>query len=129
GGACLLVHLDPSRCAMAYGPRPINGRARRTRADIEAVKAGLFDILAGQHPATVRGVFYQAVTRGLVAKNESGYKKTVMRLIGVMRRSGELPCGWLADETRWMRKPATYSSLGDMLAQRAQLYRRALQGV
>jgi hypothetical protein len=110
----------------SYRSRPISGQARRTRADIEAVKSGFFDILAAQHPATVRGVFYQAVTRGLVAKTESEYKQTVVRLLAIMRRSGQLPYGWLADETRWMRKPATYSSLGDMLEQSAQLYRRAL---
>lgn len=34
--------------------------------------------------------------------------------------------GWLADETRWMRKPASYSSLADMLDQSTLLYRRAL---
>jgi hypothetical protein len=55
----------------------------------------------------VRGVFYQAVTRGLVAKTEAEYKRTVIRLLGIMRREGELPYGWIADETRWMRKPAS----------------------
>ena len=109
-----------------YGSRTIKQRRRRTRVEIEEIKAGLFDILALQHPATVRGVFYQAVTRGLVAKTEAEYKRTVIRLLVVMRREGQLPYGWLADETRWMRKPASYASLADMLDQSAQLYRRAL---
>ncbi|HEX8771732.1 MAG TPA: hypothetical protein VF711_13275 [Acidimicrobiales bacterium] len=109
-----------------YRSRPIKHRGRRTRAEIEEIKAGLFEILAFQHPATVRGVFYQAVTHGLVAKTESEYKNTVIRLLVNMRREGLLPYGWIADETRWMRKPASYASLADMLDQSAQLYRRAL---
>jgi len=86
----------------------------------------VFEILALQHPAMVRGVFYQAVTRGLVAKTEAEYKHTVVRLLGLMRREGRVPYGWIADETRWMRKPASYSSLADMLERSAELYRRAL---
>jgi hypothetical protein len=106
--------------------RPTTKGTRRSRRDNDALKAGLFDILAGQHPATVRGVFYQAVSRGLVAKTEAEYKGTVVRLLGVMRKARELPFGWLADETRWMRKPASYASLADMLTQSCRLYRRAL---
>ncbi|HZN13641.1 MAG TPA: hypothetical protein VFB78_05190 [Acidimicrobiales bacterium] len=109
-----------------YRSRSTKRKTRRSRAEIAAIKVGLFDIVASQHPATVRGVFYQAVSRGLVAKTESEYKQTVIRLLVNMRRAGELPFGWVADETRWMRKPASYSSLADMLSQTSQLYRRAL---
>ncbi len=108
-------------------PSPIK-RRRRTKAEIETVRNGLYEILAEQHPATVRGTFYQAVSRGLVAKTESEYKTTVGRLLTEMRRAGELPYGWLADNTRWMRKPQTYNSLHDMLTLTAQTYRRALWG-
>ena len=43
-----------------------------------------------------------------------------------MRRDGTLPYGWIADNTRWMRKSASYHSLGDMLERQTELYRRAL---
>jgi hypothetical protein len=43
-----------------------------------------------------------------------------------MRRSGEIPYGWIADNTRWMRKPTTYSSMENMLSITAQTYRRAI---
>ncbi len=111
----------------ANRPSPIK-RGRRTKAEIEVIRDGLYAILAEQHPATVRGVFYQAVSRGLVPKTEAAYKTTVGRLLTEMRRSGELPYGWLADNTRWMRRPTTYSSLQDMLQLTAQTYRRALWG-
>ena len=43
-----------------------------------------------------------------------------------MRRSGEIPYGWIADSTRWMRKPRSYTSLADMLRVTTETYRRAL---
>jgi hypothetical protein len=55
---------------------------------MEAIRSGLYDILEQQHPATVRGTFYQAVGRGLVGKTEAEYKTTVGRLLTDMRRSG-----------------------------------------
>lgn len=108
-----------------YRPSPIK-RARRTKNAIETIKIGLYQILAEQHPATVRGVFYQAVSRGLVRKTEQDYKGTVGRLLSEMRRDGDLPYGWIADQTRWMRKPDSYSGLESMLHQTARLYRRDL---
>jgi len=50
----------------------------------------------------------------------------VVRLLTAMRRAGEMPFGWIGDNTRWMRKPRTYSSMQDMLALTAKTYRRAL---
>ena len=74
---------------------------------------------------TVRQVFYQATVRGLVEKAESGYAKVQTDLV-LMRKSGELPYDWLADNTRWMRKPTTFDSIEDALNDTARLYRKAL---
>jgi hypothetical protein len=41
-----------------------------------------------------------------------------------MRREGVVPWDWVADHTRWMRKPRSYTSLEQALAETAQLYRR-----
>jgi hypothetical protein len=43
-----------------------------------------------------------------------------------MRRSGQLPYGWIADHTRWQRKPVTFDSIEDALADTAATYRKAL---
>ena len=43
-----------------------------------------------------------------------------------MRRDGEIPFGWIADNTRWMRKPRTYSGLEELLHSTAQTYRRSV---
>jgi hypothetical protein len=74
---------------------------------------------------TVRQVFYQATVRGLVEKSERGYDKVQVDLT-IMRRAGELPYNWLAGNTRWQRKPRSYSSVDEALAETARLYRRAL---
>ena len=44
---------------------------------------------------------------------------------GDRRRSGAIPFGWIADNTRWQRKPRTYSSIEDVLTTTARTYRRA----
>ena len=75
---------------------------------------------------TVRQVFYRLVSTGAIDKTEGEYKATVCRLLGDMRRSGEIPFGWIADSTRWMRKPTTYGSLAEALRSTARYYRRAV---
>jgi hypothetical protein len=32
-----------------------------------------------------------------------------------MRRASQIPFDWISDNTRWMRKPRTFSSLEDAL--------------
>jgi hypothetical protein len=104
----------------------IHKTARRTKADIQALKDALFDLLAARHPQTVRQLFYQAVSAGWIEKTEADYKGVVVRLCGEMREEGELPWEWLADSTRWMRKPRSYSSVEEALNQTAATYRRDL---
>jgi hypothetical protein len=40
-----------------------------------------------------------------------------------MRRDGDMPYGWLADNTRWQRKPKSYSSVAHALKETAKFYR------
>jgi hypothetical protein len=78
-------------------------------------------------PMTVRQVFYQATVRNLVEKSEHGYAK-IQTDLTLLRRAGELPYSWLADNTRWQRKPATFDSVKQALDNTAKLYRKALWG-
>ena len=111
-----------------YRPRPTNGtrRPRRTKAEIESLKEKLYLTLQEFQPMTVRQVFYQLVTRRVIDKAECEYKNVVCRLLVEMRRDRELPFHWIADETRWMRKPRSYSSLVSMLKHQRYVYRRSL---
>jgi hypothetical protein len=99
---------------------------RRTRTDIEAIRQAIEDTVTELAPMTVRQVFYQLVSQGVIAKTEGEYKNTVVRLLGEMRRERRIPFGWIADSTRWMRKPKTYSSAEQALRRCAEAYRRDL---
>jgi hypothetical protein len=62
----------------------------------------------------------------VIPKTEAQYKSTVIRLLSKMRRDKTIPFGWLSDNTRWMRKPASYSSLEALLRDTAATYRRSV---
>src|SRR5262245_16662303 len=111
----------------AYGAYPIKPkRSRRTKAEMTTLRDAIFALARDNQPATVRQLFYLAVTEGLIPKTEAAYQKTVCRLVLLMRREGRIPYSWIADHTRWMRKPKTWSSLDEMLETAASSYRRAL---
>ena len=93
--------------AESYETSPIK-RHRSTKAEVEERREALLAIIDDGKPMTVRQVFYQATVRGLVEKAESGYAK-IQNDLTLMRRAGDLPYDWLADNTRWQRKPRTFS--------------------
>jgi hypothetical protein len=83
------------------------------------------EIVKAMKPMTVRQVFYQATVRGIIEKSELGYGK-VQTDLTLLRRAGDLPYDWLADNTRWQRKPDTFSSVEHALEETARFYRKAL---
>jgi hypothetical protein len=101
-------------------------RSRRTKAEIGTIKAAIYDLLAADHPQTVRQVFYALTVQGVIRKAEIEYQRTVCRLLTEMREARKIPFGWIADNTRWMRKPETFTGLGSCLRQTAKFYRRNL---
>jgi hypothetical protein len=122
-----LVRRDNAAPASAasYQTSPIRGR-RRTKAEMAEIRTGIYQIVEADQPMTVRQVFYRASVAGLVEKTEGEYNSTVARLLLEMRRAGELPYSWIADNTRWMRKPKTYSGLADFIDRHQRAYRRDL---
>ncbi len=111
----------------SYQASPIkrHSRHRATKAEVEERRNLLLAIIYDGKPMTVRQVFYQATVRGLVEKAESGYAK-VQTDLTVMRRAGDLPYDWLADNTRWQRRPRTFSSVEEALKETAKFYRKSL---
>jgi hypothetical protein len=101
-------------------------RFRRTKADITGIRKAIINILTEDNPQTVRQVFYALTVRGVIAKAEIEYHRTVIRLLVAMREAGEIPFEWIADNTRWMRKPATFVGIESCLKSTAELYRRNL---
>jgi hypothetical protein len=112
--------------AESNGTSTIKRGERRTKVEMAEVRDGLHAIVEADHPMTVRQVFYQAVVAGLIEKTESEYQKTVARLLLEMRRSGDIPYSWIADNTRWMRRPRTYRGLADFIDRHQRAYRRDL---
>jgi hypothetical protein len=100
-------------------------RIRRTKAEINGIRGGIYAILSELRPMTVRQVYYQCVSRGIIEKTEPEYD-TVCRLLAKMRREKQVPFSWISDSTRWQRKPTTHSSLDDALQNTLQTYRRAV---
>lgn len=107
-----------------YQASPIK-RVRATRDQMTARRDALLEIVSAMRPMTVRQVFYQASVRGIVDKSEAGYTKVQTDLVA-MRRDGSLPYQWLADNTRWQRKPVTFGSIEEALQDTARLYRKSL---
>lgn len=114
-------------------------RQRATKAEVEDRRSRLMEIIATMSPMTVRQVFYQATVRGIVEKSEAGYAKVQTDLVHMRRfdfrfvgsrgtciPECRLPYEWLADNTRWQRKPTTYDSIGEALRNTAKFYRKAL---
>lgn len=93
---------------------------------MQTLRAELLALVEDGYPMTVRQVFYRAVAAGLIDKTEREYKSTVSRLLKELRLEGAMPFGWIADSTRWMRKPTTFSSIEEALRRTARLYRRAV---
>ena len=108
-----------------YVPRDIK-RFRRSKEAIASIRDAIRDILQNDHPQTVRQCFYALTVRGVIKKAEIEYHRTVIRLLVEMREAGEIPFGWIADNTRWQRKPATFVGLNACLNNTAKFYRRDL---
>jgi len=125
--------------AEGYEASPVK-RHRSTKAEVEDRRTHLYLIVRTMHPMTVRQVFYQASVRGIVEKSEAGYNKVQTDLVHMRRygwgplvnagwgafRTHHLPYGWLADNTRWQRKPRTFTGVEQALAETARLYRKSL---
>lgn len=115
---------DLGSVAKGYATSQIK-RRRSTKAQVGARREVLYRIIENMRPMTVRQVFYRASVLGLIDKTESGYGMVQTDLV-IMRKTGELPYGWLVDGTRAMRKPRTHNSVEDALWETARLYRKAL---
>lgn len=107
-----------------YGSRPTR-RRRRSKADIAVIKRALYKAARINRPATCRQLFYQLVNQGVIEKTEAEYK-AVIRLLTKMRKDGSLPYRWIADNSRWMRKPESFNNIQAALEDSIEYYRRSL---
>ena len=64
------------------------------------LKQALKEIIEREHPITVRGAFYRAVSAGLFPGTDQEYYKTCAKLIKRIREDGALPYEWIIDSSR-----------------------------
>ena len=101
---------------------------RRTAAELEALDAAIEQVLAADHPQSVRHVFYRMTDPRLeaaVPKTEAGYRLVQRRCLA-LRRSGEVPYGWISGATRRGYHVATYGGPGEFIRRMAGYYRAEL---
>jgi hypothetical protein len=101
-------------------------RPRRKKSEMAAIRDAIKDILSADNPQTVRQVFYALTVRGVIVKAEIEYQRTVVRLLSEMREAKQIPFEWIADNTRWQRKPSTFTGIESCLRSTAKFYRRDL---
>lgn len=92
------------------------------------LRAALYDIVEANKPCSVRQVYYVGAGR-LWEKDKGGSRTSyndVVRNLGVMRETGELPWGWLVDTSRYVRIDTMYESITDALDRTHDQYRRNL---
>lgn len=122
-----IAQLTPEQLEELKAARLVPRGKRRTAVEMARFRLTLYDVLRAQRPMTVRQVFYQMVTRGL-PKEENEYARVQQELVKMRREEAfpRVPYGWIADSTRWMRKPPSFDSLEAALENTAQTYRRDL---
>jgi hypothetical protein len=110
----------------AYGASTI--RRRRTRGEIEQLERQILDVLEEDHPQSVRHVFYRLTNPRLpepIDKTELGYRVAQHRLT-LMRRTSQIPYGWISDATRRGYHTFTYANGADFLSWHIGAYRADL---
>ncbi len=112
--------------AKLYPASPIK-RHRATADEMEERARFLIDYAREHRPVSVRGLYYQAGVAKVpgIDKTENGYDK-VQNQVLQLRRKGRIDYRWIADATRWMRRPRTFNNWEDALENTARTYRRAL---
>jgi hypothetical protein len=108
----------------SYGARTIK-RTRRTSAQVAQLDAQIVELLADDHPQSVRHVYYRMTDPRLpepVEKTDAGYR-TVQNRCLLLRRSGAVPYGWISDMSRQGYFVNTFDDGADFVSRMSALYR------
>ena len=100
-------------------------RKRRTKGQIAQLERQILEAVKQDHPTSARHVFYLMTDPRLeesVEKSEKGYQQICTRL-RKMRRAGEMPYGWICDESRAGWHVYAWSSAEEFLVNSLKLFR------
>jgi hypothetical protein len=112
------------RTSTSYGTSAVN-RSRRTKAELTELHEVILHVCELDHPLSVRGVFYRCVSAGAIDKTEKAYA-AIQREVLKLRRSGDLPYGWIADGSRPHYKSHSWRNGQEALDHTAASYRQML---
>lgn len=107
-----------------YGASTIK-RIRRTSAQVAMLDSQIVDVLADDHPQSVRHVYYRMTDPRLpepVEKTDAGYR-TVQNRCLLLRRSATVPYGWISDMSRQGYLVNTFDDGADFVSRMSGLYR------
>jgi hypothetical protein len=83
------------------------------------------EVLAENHPMTVRQVYYQLVSRQVIENNRSQYQAVSHALVDA-RKSGDIHWNWIEDRLRQPRTVSMWTDLAAFAETARQAYRRDL---
>jgi hypothetical protein len=95
------------------------GRHAKTQAMLQVA----VEVLSDNHPATVRQVYYQLVSRQIIGNNRSQYQ-AVSNLLVDARKDGTIPWEWIEDRLRRPRSVPMWTDLADFMNSVRHSYRR-----
>ena len=110
---------------MTYQSSPTK-RIRRGKREIEELKSALYEVVRADHPVTVRQAYYRMVAIGAIDKAEAGIPEHGRASSWPDAPERRATFSWIADHTRWMRKPDSFDSVEEALQMTARFYRKAL---
>jgi hypothetical protein len=106
-------------------------RPFRYKGDTRNLEKVLFEIAEEHYPVTVRQLYYQMVVRGLVPKDDAGYR-TVTDIVVRMRDAAYdgnpsnclvMPIDWVVDNSRRNRDRASFTDPADAIDWLGGIYR------
>jgi hypothetical protein len=84
----------------------------------------LVQILEKEHPLSLRGAFYRAVSAGVYPDTGERHYRQCGTIVLKLRRAGIIPYSWVADSLRTRRKPSSWSGLQDFGDTVREAYRK-----
>ncbi|MEO1324400.1 MAG: hypothetical protein AAFV59_15485 [Pseudomonadota bacterium] len=96
---------------------------RRTKAEMETIRDGIYEFAKENQPVTIRQTFYHLVAHGIIPKCEKQYRMISTQATN-MRRDGELPYDWITDVGRSEIEPLTFKGMAEALRSVARTYGR-----
>src|SRR5262245_6004908 len=92
-------------------------------ASLDLIKV-MHDEAEAAQPITGRGIGYKLFARGLIDSMSKNEMQKVYRLLRIAREQGDIPWGWIVDETRELERVSTWDDPADYARTVARAYRK-----